>query len=73
MSDHVYKTIEITGSSDQGIEAAVQGAVTKASQSLHALRWFEITDIRGDLDGSNIKHWQVSMKLGFTLEDDAGS
>lgn len=73
MSDHVYKTIEITGSSAQGIEPAVQSAVSKASESLHSLRWFEVIDIRGDLDGGTIKHWQVSLKLGFTLEDDAGS
>ena len=73
MSDHVYKTIEITGSSSQGIEPAIKTAITKASESLHALRWFEVTDIRGELDGGNISHWQVSMKLGFTLEDNAGS
>ncbi len=72
MTDHVYKTIEITGSSAQGIEPAIQTAVTKASESLHGLRWFEVTEIRGELDGGNINHWQVSLKLGFTLKDSAG-
>ena len=73
MSDHVYKTIEITGSSAQGIEPAIQTAVAKAAESLHGLRWFEVSEIRGDLDGANIKHWQVSLKLGFTLDGDAGN
>ena len=73
MSDHVYKTIEITGSSAVGIEPAIQTAISKASESLHNLRWFEVINIRGDLDGANINHWQVSMKIGFTLEDSAGA
>ena len=69
MSDHVYKTIEITGSSAEGIEQAVEGTMAKASESLHNLRWFEVTDIRGELDGGRVSHWQVTTKLGFTLDD----
>lgn len=68
MSDHVYKTIEITGSSSSGIEPAVQTAISKASESLHNLRWFEVTDVRGELQGGNVSHWQVSLKVGFTLD-----
>jgi hypothetical protein len=71
MSNHVYKTIEITGSSTEGIEPAIQTAVSRASESIHGSRWFEVTEIRGDLDGGDIKHWQVSLKLGFTLEGSA--
>ena len=73
MSEHVYKTIEITGSSPQGIEPAITTAVAKAAKSLDDLRWFQVTEIRGDIDGGNVHHWQVSLKLGFTLHDDAGS
>jgi len=73
MSDHVYKTIEITGSSSAGIEPAIKTALSKASESLKQLRWFEVTEIRGELDDADIKHWQVSVKLGFTLQDGAGS
>ena len=72
MSDHIYKSIEITGSSAHGIEPAITGALGKASESLHNLRWFEVTDIRGELDGANVQHWQVTIKLGFTLDDKAG-
>ncbi len=72
MSDHVYKSIEITGSSAQGIEPAIEAAISKAAESLHNLRWFEVTDIRGELAGGSVNHWQVSLKLGFTLDDNAG-
>lgn len=69
MSDHVYKSIEITGSSSEGLESAITAAVSRASESLHNLRWFEVTDIRGQLDGGNVDYWQVTLKLGFTLDD----
>lgn len=68
MSDHVYKTIELTGSSTSGIDDAVGKAITKASKSLHNLRWFEVTDIRGHIEDGTIQHWQVTMKVGFTLD-----
>ncbi|MCB1744559.1 MAG: dodecin domain-containing protein [Gammaproteobacteria bacterium] len=73
MSDHVYKTIHITGSSKDGIQPAIETAIAKASESLRHLRWFEVTEIRGELDGNAVSHWQVSMKLGFTLQDNAGA
>ncbi|MEJ2130555.1 MAG: dodecin family protein [Gammaproteobacteria bacterium] len=69
MTDHIYKTLELTGSSDEGIEKAIEGAVAKASETLRNLRWFQITDIRGEIDGSSVHFWQVTLKLGFTLED----
>lgn len=68
MSDHVYKIIELTGSSEKGIEDAVNNAVAKAGQTLHNLRWFEVTDTRGHIEGNNVAHWQVTVRIGFTLD-----
>ncbi|WP_110651319.1 dodecin [Salinicola peritrichatus] len=68
MSDHVYKQIEITGSSPNGIEDAVRNALTKASKSLHGMRWFEVTETRGHLENDQLAHWQVTLKVGITLD-----
>jgi flavin-binding protein dodecin len=69
MSDHVYKTIELVGSSATSVEDAVKNAVAKASQTVRNLRWFEVVETRGHIEGSKVAHWQVTLKLGFTLED----
>ena len=69
MSDHIYKTIELVGSSSKGVEDAVQKAVAKASESVRNLRWFEVLETRGHIEGGLVAHWQVTLKLGFTLED----
>ena len=69
MSDHIYKTIEITGSSKESIEDAVQGAIARSGETLHNLRWFEVAGIRGYLQDGKIEHWQVTTKIGFTLDD----
>lgn len=69
MTEHVYKTIELTGSSKLGIDDAVKKAVAKAARTLHNLRWFQITEIRASLDGGAVSNWQVSLKVGFTLDD----
>jgi flavin-binding protein dodecin len=66
--DHVYKKIELTGSSTEGIETAVRNAVAKASESVHKLRWFELSDIRGHIEAGEIAHWQVTVKVGFTVD-----
>ena len=68
MSDHVYKLIELTGTSDSSIEAAVNNALLRASQTIKNLRWFEVIETRGDIDAGKVKHWQVTIKVGFTLE-----
>jgi hypothetical protein len=68
MSNHVYKTIEITGSSPKGMEEAVANAVAKASKSLHNLRWFQVIETRGEIENAKVAHWQVTMKVGFTLD-----
>jgi len=69
MSDHVYKHIELTGSSHTTIEDAINNAVAKASQSVRNLRWLQVIDTRGHVNGGRVEHWQVTVKLGFTLED----
>ena len=68
MSNHVYKTIELTGSSPKGLEEAIRNAVAKASQTLHNLRWFQVTETRGEIEKGKVAHWQVTMKVGFTLD-----
>ena len=68
MSNHVYKTIELTGSSPKGLEDAITNAITKASKTVHNLRWFQVVDTRGEIEGGKVAHWQVTMKVGFTLD-----
>jgi flavin-binding protein dodecin len=69
MTDHVYKTIELTGTSTESVESAVGTAIQRASETLHNLRWFEVSSIRGEIDNQKVSHWQVSLKVGFTLDD----
>lgn len=69
MSDHIYKTIELVGSSSQSVEDAVQKAVTKAAETVRNLRWFQVLDTRGHIQEGRVAHWQVTLKIGFTLED----
>jgi dodecin len=66
--DHVYKLLELTGSSSVSIEDAVQKAITKASQTVRHIHWFVITETRGHVENGKVAHWQVSLKVGFTLE-----
>jgi hypothetical protein len=68
MSDHVYKIVEIVGSSPTSIEDAVQRAVERASQTLREIRWFEIVETRGHVEGGRVAHYQVTLKIGFTLD-----
>lgn len=70
MPDHVYKTIELVGSSTRGMEEAVQKAIAKAAETVRNLRWFEVLDTRGQIEAGKVAHWQVTVKLGFTLEDE---
>jgi flavin-binding protein dodecin len=69
MSDHVYKTIELVGSSTRGMEDAVQKAIAKAAETVRNLRWFQVLDTRGHIEAGKVAHWQVTLKLGFTLDD----
>lgn len=68
MADHIYKKIELVGSSPKGIEEAVKNAVTRAKKTVRNMRWFEIIETRGYLEEGKIAHWQVTLKVGFTLE-----
>jgi flavin-binding protein dodecin len=69
MSHHVYKLLELTGSSPTGIEDAVQTALAKASESVRNIHWFEVVETRGHVQDGKVAHWQVTIKAGFTLED----
>jgi flavin-binding protein dodecin len=69
MAHNVYKTVEITGTSDGSIEEAVNNAVAKAGETVRHLRWFEVTETRGTIVDNQVALWQVTVKLGFTLED----
>ena len=69
MADHVYKVVELVGSSPVGIEEAVRNAIGRAGTTLRNLRWFEVVETRGHLENGQIAHWQVTLKVGFTLED----
>ena len=69
MSDHVYKQIELTGSSKTSVEDAIQNAITKASKTLHNLHWFQVVDTRGFIEKGIVDYWQVTIKLGFRLDE----
>ena len=69
MSDHIYKKIELVGSSPKGIEDAVKNALARAQKTVRNMRWFEVAETRGYLEEGNIAHWQVTLKVGFTLDE----
>ncbi len=68
MSDHIYKTVEVTGSSTESVDDAIRKAVEKAAQSLRQLEWFEVISVRGHIADGKAAHFQVTMKIGFRLE-----
>ncbi len=69
MTDRTYRVTEIVGTSNEGIEPAIHNGLTRASQTLRHLDWFEITQIRGQIEDGRVAHYQVGMKVGFRLED----
>jgi flavin-binding protein dodecin len=69
MSEHVYKTVELVGSSTTGVEDAIRSAVSRAGRTLRNLRWFEVVETRGEITEGRVAHWQVTLKVGFTLEE----
>ncbi len=69
MKDHVYKLIELTGTSTTSIEDAVGQAVARAHKTIKNLRWFEVVESRGNIEKGKIQHWQVTIKVGFAVED----
>ena len=68
MNDHIYKKIELVGSSTVGIEDAVNNAVNRAAKTVRNMRWFEVGEIRGHIEDNKINHWQVTVEIGFTLD-----
>jgi len=71
MPDHIYKGVEIVGSSQTSIEDAIQQAVARASSTLDNLRWFQVVETRGHIQDGKVHHYQVTLKIGFRLEDSA--
>ena len=69
MADHVYRIAEIVGSSPDGVDAAIRNAVSRADRTLRNIDWFEMTEVRGRLEGGRVADWQVTVKIGFRLED----
>jgi flavin-binding protein dodecin len=68
MSDHVYKKIELVGSSPKSFEDAVQNALARANKTIRNMRWFEVTETRGYIEDGKLNHWQVTLNVGFTLD-----
>ena len=69
MDEHIYKKVELTGSSKTSIEDAIQNAITKATKTLRNVHWFEVVETRGYIENGKVDYWQVTVKLGFRLED----
>lgn len=69
MSDHTYKLIELTGSSTESSDQAIQNAINKASESVKNMHWFEVVETRGYIEAGGVKYWQVTIKVGFRIED----
>lgn len=67
MDEHIYKQIEVTGTSTRSSDEAIRNAIAKAAESVRALRWFEVTELRGDIQDGNVAHWQATVKIGFRL------
>ena len=70
MTDHVYRLIEVVGSSPTSIEDAVQSAIAKASKTIRHIRWFEVVETRGQVQDGKVAYYQVTLKVGFSLEDE---
>lgn len=71
MSDHTYRVTEIVGTSHEGIDQAVRNGIARASQTLRNLDWFEVTQVRGQIENGQIEHYQACMKVGFRIEDES--
>lgn len=68
MNEHIYKSIELTGSSKTNIEDAVKNAIAKASETIHNMRWFQVLETRGYIEEDQVAYWQVTLKIGFTVD-----
>ena len=68
MADHVYKSLELTGTSSKSSDDAIRTAISRASKSIRNINWFQVSEIRGGIEGAKVAHWQVTIKVGFTLD-----
>lgn len=73
MAGHIYKKIELIGTSPNSLQEAIENAVARAAQTVRNLRWFEVVETRGQIEGDKVAHWQVTLKIGFTLDDQSDS
>ncbi|MFK0180266.1 dodecin [Streptomyces xanthochromogenes] len=71
MSNHTYRVSEIVGTSHEGVDQAIRNGVARAAQTLRNLDWFEVTQVRGHIENGVVEHYQVGLKVGFRLDDDA--
>jgi dodecin len=69
MKDHVYKILDLVGSSEKSIEDAIQNAITRASKTIREMKWFEVVQTRGHIENGSVRHYQVTLRVGFTLEE----
>ncbi|MCF6521728.1 dodecin [Streptomyces sp. JJ36] len=69
MSDHTYRVTEIVGTSHEGVDAAIRNGIHRASETLRHLDWFEVTEVRGQIEEGRVEHYQVGLKVGFRLEE----
>ena len=67
--DHIYKILELVGSSEKSIEDAIQNAITRASKTIREMKWFEVLETRGHIENGKVGHYQVTLRVGFTLEE----
>ena len=67
--DHVYKILELVGSSEESIEAAIQNAISRASKTIREMKWFEVSETRGHIENGSVRHYQVTLRVGFTIEE----
>jgi dodecin len=70
MTNHTYRVTEVVGTSPDGVEPAIQNAVGRAAETIRNLDWFEVTEVRGQIEGNRVAHWQVGLKIGFRLDGD---
>ena len=70
MTEHVYKVIELVGSSEQSVSQAIERAIARASETVRNLGWFEVAQVRGHIENGKVKHYQVTLKVGFRIEDE---
>ena len=69
MADHIYKIVELVGTSEHSVDDAIRSAIRRADKTLRHLRWFEVVETRGQVENGNVAHFQVTLKVGFTMED----